>query len=71
METIYYSVDMKQITCQAGEERQASGAPEGVRCVVVPKKRPAAARDSVVIDFETCRRAAEQARLSGEQACIA
>lgn len=69
METIYYSVDMKQITCQAGEERQASGAPEGVRCVVVPRKRPADAKGGTVIDFEACRRAAERARLREEQAC--
>ena len=38
METIFYHVDAKQITCQASEDRKASGAAGEVRCVVVPRK---------------------------------
>ena len=43
METIFYHVDAKQITCQASEDRKASGAAGEVRCVVVPRKKSAAA----------------------------
>ena len=37
METIFYHVDAKQITCQASEDRKASGAAGEVRCVVAGK----------------------------------
>lgn len=58
METIYYYVDTKQITCQAGEDRKVSGAAGEVRCVVVPRRKSAAGEKEkgVVVDMTEYRK---------------
>ncbi len=61
METIFYHVDAKQITCQASEDRKASGAAGEVRCVVVPRKKSAAAERGrgTVVDMMEYRKRRE------------
>lgn len=61
MKTVFFSIDARQAACCAEEERRASGAPEGMRCVIIPRNRSAVRSNrGSILDFETCRRRLEQ-----------
>ena len=60
METIYYRLDAKRLTCSAADaEKQASGGAP-VCYAFVPRTRPARGRTGVVVDFEAYRARMQQ-----------
>lgn len=60
METIYYRLDAKRLTCSGvGAEKQVSGG-EPVCYAFVPWTRPTGGKTGVVVDFQAYRQAQVQ-----------
>lgn len=60
METIFVTLDTRQIAARGTQSRQKICVGQEMVCEAVPSRRKAPAQAGKILDFETCRRALEE-----------
>lgn len=60
METIFVTLDARQIAARGAQRRQKLCVGQEMVCEAVPSRRKAPAQAGKILDFEACRRALEE-----------